>query len=114
MEFFFLIGLLLVAVPFVLPIAAWVSARRTRARIDALESLVEQQRADLYAVNQALKQLRREPDAPARQPAAPVATATEPMVVSERLPYETSMQANRARSFTPRIAAATPGCRTAV
>ena len=89
MEFFFLVGLLLVAVPFVLPIAAWVSARRTRARIDALESLVEQQRADLYAVNQALKQLRREPDAAARQPAAaattpvaspPVPTAAAPPV----------------------------------
>ncbi len=60
MEFLFLIGLLLVAVPFVLPIAAWVSARRTRARLESLEETIAQQRRDLDAAVAAFRQLRRE------------------------------------------------------
>jgi hypothetical protein len=35
-----LLGLFLLSIPFVLPIAGWVSARRTRRRVAALESVV--------------------------------------------------------------------------
>ena len=83
MEFFFLFGLLLVAVPFVLPIAAWVSSRRTRARLEALEATIVQQRRDLDAAVIALRQLRREPEGTSRPaepgPAAPAA-APPPVV----------------------------------
>jgi hypothetical protein len=79
-EFFFLIGLLMVAVPFVLPIAAWVSARRTRNRIDALEAIIERQRVDLDAVNKALKELRRDVDGGAR----PASTAVPPTTETPR------------------------------
>jgi len=69
-ELLFLVGLLLVVVPFVLPIAAWVSARRTRARLEALEATIAQQRRELDAALIALRQLRREGEAaPAVVPA---------------------------------------------
>jgi uncharacterized membrane protein len=74
-EFFFLIGLVLVAVPFILPIVAWVSARGTRLRLEALEETIAQQRRELDAAVIALRQLRAEgvksETAPAAAPAPP-------------------------------------------
>ena len=57
----FLVPLLLaLALPFVLPIASWVSARRTRARVAALENVVEEQTAALERLSARLLELGRE------------------------------------------------------
>ena len=48
--------------PFVLPIASWVSARRTRARVAALESVVAEQTAALERLSARLLELGREID----------------------------------------------------
>jgi len=42
-----LLGLFLLSIPFVLPIAGWVSARRTRRRVAALESVVLRQEEEI-------------------------------------------------------------------
>ena len=84
MEIFVLIGLLLVAIPFVLPIAAWVSARRSRARLEALEKTVELQQAQLEALRTRLATARVDPADPARPvtpaAAAPPVTTAAPIV----------------------------------
>ena len=40
-------ALILLAVPFVLPIVAWVSARRTRTQLDTLLRVVESQEKEI-------------------------------------------------------------------
>jgi len=40
-----LFWLLLAAIPFVLPIASWVAARRTRARVEELSRTIRDQQA---------------------------------------------------------------------
>jgi hypothetical protein len=72
----FLVPLLLaLALPFVLPIASWVSARRTRARVAALESVVAEQTAALERLSARLLELGREIK-PAAEPRAREHTAT--------------------------------------
>ena len=84
---FVLLGLIIAAIPFVLPIAGWVSARRTRSRVTTLESVVLAQ-ADqierLLARVREVEQAARErtaateaapPTPPAAEPAAPAAAA---------------------------------------
>ena len=72
----FLVPLLLaLALPFVLPIASWVSARRTRARVAALESVVAEQTAALERLSARLLELGREIK-PAAAPMAREQTAT--------------------------------------
>ncbi len=78
MEIFVLVGLILVAIPFVLPIAAWVSARRSRARLEALEQTVELQQAQIEALRTRLATPRvdsADPVRPVTPAAAPVTTA---------------------------------------
>jgi uncharacterized membrane protein len=65
--------LLALALPFVLPIASWVSARRTRRRVAALEALVSEQTAALEQMSALVKELRREMRAPTTPTAAPQA-----------------------------------------
>ena len=44
MDFLFL-AVIVAAIPFILPIASWVSARRTRARVNQLSDALAQQRS---------------------------------------------------------------------
>ena len=79
-----ILGLLFaIAVPFVLPIASWVSARRTRARVAELRAAVEAQSAALDLLKVQVAQLRRQvreapADATAEAPAAPPARPPAP------------------------------------
>jgi hypothetical protein len=50
-----LLGLFLFSIPFVLPIAGWVSARRTRRRVAALESVVLRQAEEIRRLVSACK-----------------------------------------------------------
>jgi uncharacterized membrane protein len=53
-------GLLLAAIPFILPIASWVAARRTRARVEELSRTISDQQAAIDRLSTQLGQLRRE------------------------------------------------------
>ncbi|MGH9315198.1 MAG: hypothetical protein ACRD1S_18590, partial [Vicinamibacterales bacterium] len=66
---FLIFGLLALAVPFVLPIAAWVSARRTRARVEALEAALDAQKITVDLLTERIRTLQR--DAPERAPEPP-------------------------------------------
>ena len=73
MEIFFF-ALLLLCVPFVLPIVAWVSARTTRNRLEALSHIVEHQRFEL---DQLREQLRTIADRAGVAPAGAVKPAPQ-------------------------------------
>jgi hypothetical protein len=101
---FLFFGLLFAAVLFGPPIAAWVSARRTRAQLEALARIVGRQQTTIDLLTEQVRQLRREtPEPPSaadavakpaktpvdadaeqrRAPAAPspvVATAPPPVI----------------------------------
>jgi uncharacterized membrane protein len=71
-EFLFL-ALILLGVPFVLPIVAWVSARRARARIEALAKQVDDQQFEINQLKTRLTALVKEGvrvEGPAPTPAA--------------------------------------------
>ena len=89
MDFLFLL-LLALAVPFILPIASWVSARRTRSRVDDLEAIVSEQREAIERLSKRLVELKRELREPETAPAAapPARPAPQPIVqhVSPDLP----------------------------
>jgi uncharacterized membrane protein len=53
-------GLLLAAIPFVLPIASWVAARRTRSRVEALSHTIREQQSAIDALATQIAQLKRE------------------------------------------------------
>lgn len=75
-----LLGLFLLSIPFVLPIAGWVSARRTRRRVAALESVVlrqEQEIERLVSRLQAVERAAARPTTPT-SPEAPAAVESEP------------------------------------
>lgn len=76
-----LIALCLLAVPFVLPVVAWVYAARTRARLEVMEERVRAQTAELARLDAALKQLQKgASDAPAAvEPFVPPVTVARPM-----------------------------------
>lgn len=57
---FLLFALLGLAVPFVLPIASWVSARRTRRRVEDLEAAVAEQTTTIERLSKSLAELRRQ------------------------------------------------------
>ena len=87
--FFLLAALLLLAIPFVMPIVAWVSSRSARIRADVLEEIVrDHERAiDLLKVQveQLRKEVREEPPAapkptePVKQPVPVAPEAAEPV-----------------------------------
>ena len=60
-------GLLLAAIPFVLPIASWVAARRTRSRVEELSRIVTDQQTAIDRLSGLVGELRRE----AREGGAP-------------------------------------------
>jgi uncharacterized membrane protein len=78
-EYLFL-ALILLGIPFVLPIVAWVSARRARTNVEALAQIVDQQQTEINQLKARLTALSKEtaarvaPDVPAAAP-APAAAA---------------------------------------
>ena len=81
--FYALFALLLFAVPFVLPIVSWVSARRTRARVEELATAFAEQEGTIDALKAQIAQLRR--DIPKSAPSAPAPAtppAAKPLVVA--------------------------------
>ena len=83
-----LAALVFLAIPFVVPIVAWVSARRARRRIDALEIEVADQRRTIDVISQKLRELSqvgaampREKPATGAAPAEPVPIPPAPQVV---------------------------------
>jgi uncharacterized membrane protein len=77
------LGLLLVCVPFVLPIIAWVSARTTRSRLEALRAIVEHQQRELDELNARLRKIASEAGA---APVAPAATLAPPPAAAPTRP----------------------------
>jgi hypothetical protein len=76
---FFLLALGMLGIPLVLPIAAWVSARRTRAKLLALEQVIADQRATLDAIGMRLAQIRQDVQPPQAAAASPMpATPPQP------------------------------------
>jgi uncharacterized membrane protein len=75
-------ALILLVIPFVLPIAAWVSARRTARRLDTLLQVVESQEREIDQLRARVSDLTREtaaapaPAAPAPRPAPAAAAPT--------------------------------------
>ena len=83
---FLLLALLVAAIPFILPIASWVSARRTRRLVEELAGSIDEQGRTIEALKAQVTQLRRQaaeaPVMPAedRRPAAPApAVARQPV-----------------------------------
>ncbi len=91
MDYVFL-GLLLAVIPFLLPIASWVSARRTRAELDQLSRTVGRQQTTIDLLTAQVGQLRRQsreaPVAAERPPVvtAPAASAAGPAVPAGQAP----------------------------
>jgi uncharacterized membrane protein len=92
-----IVALVVLAIPFVVPIVAWVSARNLRHRLNALETLVREQRSDIDLLISQLRALRsdvpRAADVPPLtvHPAATVAEAQPapppaPVVETETAP----------------------------
>ena len=89
--FYALFALLLFAVPFVLPIISWVSARRTRARVEELATALADQEGTIAALKAQIAQLRAAPAtaAPVTAPPpvpAPLVVAPPPVVAEPRVP----------------------------
>src|SRR5580765_4039303 len=55
-----LFGLLLAAIPFVLPIASWVAARRTRSHVEELSRTIREQQSAIDRLSLQIAQLKRE------------------------------------------------------
>ena len=71
-----LAALVFLAIPFIVPIVAWVSARKARRRIDALEIEVADQRRTIDVISQKLRELSQA--GPAREKAATAEPIAEP------------------------------------
>ena len=74
-----LLALVILFVPFVLPVAGWIYAVRTRRRVETLEEIVTGQRSTIHALERRIAELRRDAPAPeaAQTPEAPAAGAPE-------------------------------------
>ena len=91
-------ALILLAVPFVLPIVAWVSARRTRTRLETLLRVVESQEREIDELRSRVNQWSRDAG-PAPQPASqPSARGARP-----RRPRGLSRHGLPRRSCRPRL-----------
>jgi uncharacterized membrane protein len=105
-----LIGLSLVALPFVLPIALWVSIRRLRARLDETSRLLQRQTEYLDVLLKRVTALEgaAKGEAETKAPVtAPTAPATTPLVSAEvRVPEATAPEVPlTARPIQPRVVA---------
>jgi hypothetical protein len=78
MDFLFF-ALLIAAIPFVLPIASWVSVRRTRRLVEELAATLDEQGRTIEALQAQLTLIRRQtaqvPEAPAQERSAPAPAA---------------------------------------
>jgi hypothetical protein len=79
-------GVLLLAVPLVLPIALWVALYRTRTRLVRLEQALEEQRDVLNRLSGQLAQLSARPATGQPQPAAAAPAAETPPPAGQRRP----------------------------
>ena len=80
---FLLLGLLVAAIPFVLPIASWVSGRRTRRLVEELATALDEQGRTIDGLKAQLAQLRRQmTESPVAPPQAAVAPAAGAPVVA--------------------------------
>jgi hypothetical protein len=80
---FLVLGLFLAAIPFVLPIASWVSARRTRRLVEELAASLDEQGKTIDGLKAQLAQLRRQmTQAPVAPPQDRVATGAVAPVVA--------------------------------
>ncbi len=80
---FLLLGLLVAAIPFVLPIASWVSGRRTRRLVEELATTLDEQGRTIDGLKAQLAQLRRQmTESPVAPPQAAVAPAAGAPVVA--------------------------------
>ncbi|HSC28213.1 MAG TPA: DUF2339 domain-containing protein, partial [Vicinamibacterales bacterium] len=90
MELLVLVAIVVLAVPFVLPIASWVSAQRTRARVASLQGALEEQRAELELVKLLLERVRAASPAvgpaPAEKPAREPEPVAAPAPAAEPIP----------------------------
>ena len=82
---YLLLGLIAVGIPFVLPIASWISARRTRARLHALESVVEEQATTIRRL-EALVTAARKAAAATAEPSAEAAGVVPPVPLPPATP----------------------------
>ena len=82
---YLVLALIAVGIPFVLPIASWVSVRRTRARLHALESVVEEQATTIRRL-EALVTAARTSAAAAAAPAAEAPAVVPPAPLSPATP----------------------------
>jgi uncharacterized membrane protein len=100
-----IVGLVLLAIPFVVPIVAWLSARGARRRIDALELLVAEQRRSLDKLFERLDGLTQsgQPLPAERAPAV-----AKPVTDERVLPRETTTPPVVARPVTPATPPAVP------
>ena len=78
MDSWLLFLLILIGVPFVLPIVTWVSGRRTRTRVSALESALLAQQAEITRLTARLTQLQKQDVGP--EPSMTAAAAPKPPV----------------------------------
>jgi len=82
-------ALLLLAIPFVLPIASWIVARRTRQRIEELEDRLAQQDERITVLSNQLTQLKKEGVAtPARPPVTVTTTPNADRRQNSRKPLQ--------------------------
>jgi Predicted membrane protein (DUF2339) len=91
--FLVLIGLIVVSLPFILPIVGWVVAARTRRRVAALETVVLRQADEIERLASRLQILERaepRPAAPEAPPYAAAATAPAEPPLAEAGPAITS------------------------
>jgi uncharacterized membrane protein len=73
---------ILLAIPIVLPIVAWVSARRAHRKIETLQLVIESQERQIDELRTSMSRLGRE--APASQPAPPPVVSPTPAAAPAR------------------------------
>jgi hypothetical protein len=102
---FLLFGLVLALVPLVLPIAAWVSAVRTRGRVSRLEATVDAQQATIDLLTNRIRVLQRDigaaPKPPAVETPQPVADKPAPAPVKPPAPPPAPKPEPRVVPVTP-------------
>lgn len=73
------LGLAILSVPFILPFVSWLSARKTRARVDDLEVRIAEQDERIQRLTLQLNKLKETGVAPAAAAAPPPVKVSEPM-----------------------------------
>ncbi len=97
-------GLLLAAIPFVLPIASWVAARRTRARVEELSRTIRDQQSTIDALSIQITQLKRE----VRTADAAGQSTSPPAHSTPAAPVRAPIPVNQEPGPLPAVPSATP------